>query len=115
MAATYSTGITVTWNSVTFFDVTELKTKVGGKLPISRGGTANASVGVWSLDMGAIDIVCLHTANISQSQYGLKSTIAITGGGMAFTSKAICESFTMAAAVNNVARYAASFKLVKET
>ena len=108
MAATYATGITVTWNSVTFEDVTELKTKLGGKLPMAR-------TGVWSMDMGAIDIVCLHTANISQAQYGLKSTIAITGGGMAFTSKAICESFTMAAAVNNVARYAASFKLVKET
>jgi hypothetical protein len=61
--------------------------------------------------MGAIDISCLSTAQISLAQYGKKATLDISGGGLTFTAKAICQTLRLEGKVNDVARYAATFKL----
>jgi len=103
------TGVTVTWDSVSLGEVTEIKTQIGGGLPVYRGGTHLPSG--WSLDMGAIDISCLSTAQIAMSQYGKKAVLSITGGGLTFTSNAICQTLRLEGKVNDVARYAATFRL----
>jgi hypothetical protein len=61
--------------------------------------------------MGAIDISCLSTAQITLAQYGKKATLDIGGGGLTFTAKCICQTLRLEGTVNDVARYAASFKL----
>jgi hypothetical protein len=48
------------------------------------------------------------------AQFGKKATLDISGGGMTFTTKAICQSLQLAGKVNDVARYAATFKIVQE-
>ena len=105
-------GVTATWNATAFGEVVEIKTSIGGGLPLGRGSTAAGSV--WAFDAGVIEIACLHTANISLAQYGKKATLDISGGGLTFTTKAICQSLQIAGKVNDVARYAATFKIVQE-
>ena len=105
-------GVTVTWDSVALGEVTEVKVQAGGGLPIYRGGTHSPKG--WSLDAGAIDISCLSTAQITLAQYGKKAVLDISGGGLTFTAKAICQTLRMEGKVNDVARYAATFKIAHD-
>jgi hypothetical protein len=105
-------GVTATWNSTAFGEVTDIKVAVGGGLPLARGSTAASMA--WAFDAGTIEIACLQTANIAMTQFGKKATLGISGGGLTFTTKAICQSLQLAGKVNDVARYAATFKIVLE-
>jgi hypothetical protein len=105
--ANVCTGISVTWSGQTLGEVTEIDTRVGGSLPLARAST-------WSLDAGTISLKCLSTAAIAVSEYGKKATLSIQGGGLTYSTKAICESLQMAGKVNDVARYAATFRIAME-
>jgi hypothetical protein len=105
--AKYCAGLTASWNSVAFGEVTDIKVTCGGSLPLGRSS-------LFSVDAGIIEIACLSTANISASQHGLKSTLTIAGGGIDFTAKAVCQTLQIAGKVNDIARYSAIFKIVKE-
>ena len=102
--ATYSAGVTATWNSTNFGEVTELSVTHGGAMPLARAST-------WTLDVGTIEIKCLTTANISTANYGKRSLLTITGGGLAYSGKAVLEKFTLAGVVNDVSRYAVTLKV----
>lgn len=105
--ATYCTGVIATWAGVTLGEVTEIDVSVGGSLPLGRDST-------FAVDAGTISVKCLSTAAIGLSQYGLQGTLAITGGGLTLTTKAICQTLTMTGRVNDVAKYGATFKLVRQ-
>ena len=105
--ANVCTGVTVMFNSIVLGEVTEITTNIGGSLPLGRGSA-------WAFDMGTIDIKCLSSAQISIATYGRKATLAITGGGLTLTTKAVCQSLQIAGKVNDVARYAATFKITPE-
>jgi hypothetical protein len=100
-------GVTASWNSASFGEVVEIKINAGGGLPLARGST-------WALDAGTIEIVCLSSANVSLAQYGKKATLAISGGGLTFSTKAICERVQLSGKVNDIARYAVTFKITPE-
>lgn len=105
--ATECAGVTASWNAVPFGEVVEIKVNAGGSLPLARAST-------WTFDAGTIDISCLSAANVSLAEYGKKSTLAITGGGLAFSTKAVCERVQLSGKVNDVARYAMTFKITPE-
>jgi hypothetical protein len=105
--ANVCTGVTATWGSTNFGEVVEIKVNAGGSLPLARAST-------WTLDAGTIDISCLSTANVSLAQYGKKSTLAIVGGGLTFSTKAVCERVQLSGKTNDIARYAVSFKITPE-
>jgi hypothetical protein len=100
-------GVTASWNSTDFGEVVEIKVNAGGSLPLARAST-------WAFDVGTIDISCLSTANVSLAQYGKKATLAISGGGLTFSTKAICERVQLSGKVNDIARYAVTFKITPE-
>jgi len=100
-------GLAATWNGAALGELTEIKVTCGGSLPLGRAS-------LFSVDAGVIEIACLSSANITASQQGLKSTLAISGGGIDFTAKAVCQTLQLAGKVNDVARYSATFKIVKE-
>lgn len=102
--AIYCTGVTATWGGATLGEVVEVNVVKGGEMPLGRDST-------WTLDAGTIEIKCLSTANLSMAEYGLRKTFALTGGGLTFTTKAVCQTLRMAGKVNDVARYEASFKV----
>jgi hypothetical protein len=54
---------------------------------------------------------CLATANISTANYGKRAQVTITGGGLAYSGKAVLEKFTMAGVVNDVTRYAVTLRV----
>ncbi len=103
--ATYSSGITVTWNAVAFQEVVGLSWTYGG------GPSKGRSV-AWTDDAGNCTVECLGSANTSISNYGVRSTLVISGGGQALTSKAVWESLSVASEVNGVTRYTVTFKLL---
>ena len=102
--ATYASGVSATWGGTSFGEVTELSVTHGGSLPLARAST-------WTLDVGTIEIKCLTTANISTTKYGKRADLAITGGGLAYSGKAVLEKFTMAGVVNDVSRYAVTLRI----
>ena len=107
--ATECAGVTATWNSTAFGEVTDIKVAVGGGLPLARG-VAGAPSG-WAFDAGTIEIACLTTANISTAKYGKRAAVAITGGGLAYSGKAVLERFTLQGVVNDVARYGVTLRI----
>jgi hypothetical protein len=105
--ATPATGVTVSWNSVSFQEVVDLKFAHGGGLPISREAPAGRP---FSLDLGTIDIQCLSTANCSVANYGKRATFQISGGGFTFTHKAYFEKLVVEKKVNDVERYSVTLR-----
>jgi hypothetical protein len=104
---TYCEGVSATWNGVSFDEVTKIDHTRGGELPQARAST-------WTLDAGTIEITSLSTAQLTVSQYGRKATLAITGGGLTMTTKAICQTLRATGTVNDVTRYVGTFKIVME-
>lgn len=105
--ATYSTGISVTWNGTPFTEVQELAWGSGG----SRQGRSIA----WSSEQGSVSVTCLGTANVSRTLFGLRAVLAISGGGSDITSYATWESVAVAPERNGVTRYTVTFKLLDDT
>lgn len=98
-------GITVTWNSTPFEEVTNLKVTHGGNLPITRSGQTPFAV-----DLGSIDVTCFGAANCSVSNYGKRATFQIAGPGVTFTHKAIFERLAVESKVNDVQRSTVTFR-----
>lgn len=105
--ATYSTGITATWGSVTFAEVQGLAWSYGG-----AGGKGWSSP--WSDELGSVQISCLGTAGVGTGNQGTKNTLTITGGGMSLTCPAIYESVQAQAELNGVTRYQVTLKILDQ-
>lgn len=104
--ATYSTGITATWNSVTFLEVNALSWQYGGQRQDRAAGTATG----WTPEPGSVTFSCLGVTGIDTNNFGKRGTLAITGGGMAYNGNAIFESLSADAELNGVTRYTVSLK-----
>ena len=103
--ATFSTGITATWGSSSFQEVTGLSWTYGGGLPKGRDSA-------WTDEVGSVTIECLNSANVTSGQYGLRNDLAITGGGANLTCKAVYESLSATPELNGITRYTVTFKLL---
>ena len=104
--ATPCTGVTVTWNSVAFREVVSAKVTLGGSLPLTRSGQTPFAV-----DMGSIELACLHSANCTISNYGKRATFQVQGPGLVFTHKAIFERLNIQKQTNDVERYTVTLRL----
>lgn len=103
--ATYSTGITATFGSTTFAEVTDLAWTYGGSLPKGRAST-------WTDDVGSVSLTCLGAAGASTSNYGLRNDLTISGGGSNLTCKAVYTGLSVAPELNGVTRYTVTFKIL---
>ena len=103
--ATYSTGITATFGSTTFTEVTDLAWSWGGSLPKGRNL-------IWTDDVGSVTLTCLGSAGVSTSSYGVRDDLVISGGGANLTCKAVCEGLGVAPELNGVTRYSVTFKIL---
>jgi hypothetical protein len=105
--ATNCAGVTVTWNGTSLGEVSKIEVTRGGELPMGRSTR-------WTLDAGTIEIASFSTTRLTPDQYGLKSTLQVAGGGLSFTTKAVCQTLKWSGTVNDVARYVGTFKIVME-
>jgi hypothetical protein len=105
--ATYSTGITATWGGVAFVEIVDLSWTYAGSPPKGR------SV-VWTDAAGSVSITCLGSANTGIGEYGLRKTLALSGGGQSLTLSAVWESLAVAPEVNGVTRYTVTFRLLDQ-
>lgn len=104
---TYSTGISATWNSVSFNEIQELAWNSGGSMT-SRSTR-------WSADQGQVTITSLSDNNAGRQNFGIRALLTITGGGAALSSYAVWESVSVAPERNGVTRYTVTLKLVDDT
>jgi len=102
--ATYSTGISVTWNGTPFTEVQELSWNYGG----SREGRALA----WTANQGGVSVTCLGSANTGTANFGTRAQLVISGGGSSLTTYAAWESVAVAPERNGVTRYTVSFRIL---
>lgn len=107
--AGYCAGVTVSFRGVSIGEPTDIKATTGGNLPVGRGSA-------FAVDAGSVEVSSLSTAagGANSSTYGLKGTLSISGGGVAFTTKAIHQSFDIAGKVNDVWRFRNVFRIVQE-
>lgn len=103
--ATYATGITATWNGVSFGEITDLSWSYGGSP--SKGRTV-----IWTDDCGSATITCLGVAGVSSANYGVRADLSIAGPGATLTCKAVYEGVSVAYELNGVQRYTVTFKLL---
>jgi hypothetical protein len=101
--ASYSTGITVSWNAVTFQEVTGLSWSYGGD---GKGRSV-----AWTDSPGSVTVECLGPANTSTALWNTRAEVAISGGGQSLTASAVWESVSVASEVNGVTRYSVTLKL----
>lgn len=106
--ATYSTGITASWGSVTFSEVTDISWTYGGENIIRASGPA-----LFALSHGSVSMVALGTTP-TISNVGDRQTLTIGGGGVGLTIKAVLKSVGAAAEVNGVTRYPIEFDIFED-
>lgn len=102
--ATYAVGISATWGSVTFTEVTDLAWTFGGT-NVSRGS------GFFAATNGSVSITALGTTPTADD-VGDRKTLTITGGGVALTRYAVLKQVGAVAELNGVARYSIEFDIV---
>ncbi len=103
--ATLSAGISVSWDSVPFEEVTDLQVQHGGGQP--KGRTT-----AWTDEVGTVSVACLGTTNVSTAKYGDRKSLQISGGGVSLTATAIYEQVTAQPELNGVTRFAVTFRLL---
>lgn len=104
--ATYAVGISATWGSVTFTEVTDLAWTFGGT-NVSRGGSGS----FFAATKGSVSITALGTTPTADD-VGDRKTLTITGGGVALTRYAVLKQVGAVAELNGVARYSIEFDIV---
>lgn len=103
--ATYATGITATWGSVTFAEVTDLSWDFGGSP--SKGRDVP-----WTDDVGTLTLTCLDGAGINTANYGERNDLAVSAQGADLTCKAVYEGVSVAYELNGIERYTVTFRLL---
>ncbi len=102
--ASYSAGISVSFNGTPFAEVVGLSWTWGGGLPKGRSA-------VWTDDAGSVSVETI--GGTSTGLYGTVGSLAISGGGMGLTCDACCTSVGAAAELNGVTRYTFEFKIIQ--
>lgn len=102
--ATYSTGISATWNTVTFTEVQSIAWNWGGSLP--RGRSSN-----YTDEPGTVTLTCLGTDGVATSNYGTRAPLTISGGGATLTCSAVYEGLQVAPQLNGVTQYTVNFRI----
>jgi hypothetical protein len=108
--ATYSTGITATWDGVAFTEVYELGLPLYGSVRKDRATSGNSTG--WSDEVGDISISAYGTANMTVTEYGKRKALAVSGGGVSLTYNAVCTAVSATPELNGVTRYTFTAKLL---
>ena len=101
--ATYSTGVSVSFNGNALSEVTALSWNFGG-------GISEARTVSWRAFPGKVSVELLGFA--TTSYYGQRGLLVISGGGVNLTCQAACTDINVAAELNGVSRYTYAFDII---
>lgn len=102
--ASYSQGITVSFNGGAASEIVGISWTWGGGMPKGRSA-------VWTDDAGSVTVETLGAP--STAAYGTRGSLVIAGGGMGLTCTACCTSVSAAAELNGVTRYSSTFQVLQ--
>lgn len=103
--ASYSQGVSVTWNGIAFQEVTGLSWTYGG-------GPSKGRDVAWTDEAGSLSVECLGSNNTGLANYGVRADVVVSGGGQSLTNAAVWESVGVASEVNGVTRFTVTLKLL---
>jgi hypothetical protein len=102
--ATYATGITATWNSVSFTEVFALS--------LTTGAQRQGRDFPWPQGQGgSITVSAFGSANMQTSNIGLRKAVTISGGNVTFNGFGIMDAVTADPELNGVTRFSATITL----
>ena len=104
--ATYSTGMTVTWGSHTFAEITSIDIDRYGDL--SRGRSVD-----WNDSAGTVKITTLSATGVGSANWNQKKALAVSGGSMNLAVDALYMGFSAAAELNGVTKFTVEFKILE--
>jgi hypothetical protein len=105
--ATYSTGVTVTYDATALGEVVDLAWNIGGQIE-----GRSFSTPAYTSEPGTVTVQALSTAGVSITKFGKRADLVIAGGGVALTVKAYLSGVGAAAEVNGLTRYAVEFTIL---
>jgi hypothetical protein len=104
-------GFTITFNSVSLAEVSEIQIDQPRGQPLQRFGT-------WTLNRGTIRVSAFSSAAVPESLYSLRRTLAITapvttaGGGLIFSGPCAYEDRQVRASANDAIRFDFTFRIL---
>lgn len=101
--ATYSTGVTASFNGSPITELTGLSFSWGGGHSESRGGA-------WKPVLGQVQIETL--AGASTSDWATRGTLVLSGGGISLTATAVCTEVGAVPEINGLTQYSYTFDLI---
>jgi hypothetical protein len=105
--ATYSTGVTVTYDGTPLAEVVDLSWSYGGSIEGRSFATP-----AYTSEPGTVTVQTLDPAGVPTSKFGKRADLVIAGGGVALTVKAYLSGVGAAAEVNGLTRYAVEFTIL---
>lgn len=105
--ATYSTGVTVTYDGTALGEVVDLAWNIGGQIE-----GRSFSTPAYSSEPGTVVVQALSSAGVPTSKYGKRADLVIAGGSVGLTVKAYLSRVGAAAEVNGLTRYAVEFTIL---
>lgn len=100
--AIYSQGCSITFTGATFAEVVSVNVSRGGGVPVGRDGSS------YSQSAGTVSVDALG----GSYTWGAYGDLAISGGGISLTGKAVCTGVSEVAQANDVTRYSVQFELI---
>ena len=105
--AVYSTGITASWNGITFLELVSLD--IGWSGARQDRGSGNSSG--W-IPQGAKVTLGSYSLAASLANYGQIGTLILAGGGMSYNGNAMMDGLTVTPELNGVTRYTVTLSTI---
>jgi hypothetical protein len=108
--ATYSTGISVSWNDIAFQEIFQLSLEHGGDR-LDRGAREGPG---WNPSPGQIAFSCYDPTGTDTANHGVLGTVEVeVDGNMAYAGLAMFESVSYEPELNGVNRYTVTLRIIQ--
>ena len=108
--ATYSTGLSASWDGFAFTEVFDVSVELASGPRKDRALVASSTG--WTDEVGTVRISAYGTDNMDSFQFGARKPLVLSGGGISLTVNAVCTGVSATPELNGVTRYTFTAKLL---
>lgn len=108
--ATYSTGLSASWDGSAFTEVFDISVQFASGPRKDRAAVASTTG--WTDEAGTVSISAYGVTNMDSFQFGARKPLVLSGGGIGLTFDAVCTGVSATPQLNGVTRYTFTAKLL---
>ena len=108
--ATYSTGLSASWDGTDFTEVFDLSVQLASGDRKDRASVASSTG--WTDEAGTVSVSAYGVSNMDSFQFGARKPLVLSGGGVSLTVNAVCTGVSATPQLNGVTRYTFTAKLL---